>query len=63
MLCHPLNDIIKRHFSNLYKDEISVLRTWSNNKDLIIPKSGKDNSIVLIIKSENKMYNILSYSK
>ena len=63
MLFHPLNDRIKRHFSNLYKDEISALKTWSNNKDLIIQKSGKGNSIVLIIKSENKMYNILSYSK
>ena len=39
------------------------MKTRSKNQDLIIQKSGKGNSVVLIIKSENKMFIILSYSK
>ena len=41
------------------------MKTLSKNNDLIIQKSDKGNSIVLINKSDylNKMYNILSDSK
>ena len=41
------------------------MKTLSKNKDLIIQKSDKGNSIVLINKSDylDKMYNILSDSK
>ena len=51
--------------SNLNKDEISALKTLSKNKDLLILKSDKDNSMVLIDKSDylDKMCNILSDSK
>ena len=51
--------------SSLNKDEISALKTLSKNDDLIIQKSGKGNSIVLINKSDyfDKMYNILLDSK
>ena len=51
--------------SNLNKDEISALNTLSKNKDLLILKSDKDNSMVLIDKSDylDKMCNILSDSK
>ena len=51
--------------SSLNKDEIVALKTLSKNKDLIIQKSDKGNSIVLINKSDylDKMYNILSDSK
>ena len=46
--------------SSLNKDEINALKTLSKNKDLIIQKSDKGNSIVLINKSDylDKMYNI-----
>ena len=48
--------------SSLNKNEINALKTLSKNKDLIIQKSDKGNSIVLINKSDylDKMYNILS---
>ena len=51
--------------SSLNKDEINALKTLSKNKDLIIQKSDKGNSIILINKSDylDKMYNILSDSK
>ena len=51
--------------SSLNKDEISALKTLSKNNDLIIQKSDKGNSIVLINKSDyiDQMYNILSDSK
>ena len=51
--------------SSLNKDEIFALKTLSKNNDLIIQKSDKGNSIVLINKSDylDKMYNILSDSK
>ena len=51
--------------SSLKKDEIVALKTQYINKDLIIQKSDKGNSIVLINKSDylDKMYNILSDSK
>ena len=51
--------------SSLNKDEINALKTISKNNDLIIQKSDKGNSIVLINKSDflDKMYNILSDSK
>ena len=51
--------------SILNNDEIFALKTLSKNNDLIIQKSDKDNSIVLINKSDylDKMYNILSVSK
>ena len=51
--------------SSLNKYEINALKTLSKNKDLIIQKSDKGNSIVLINKSNylEKMYNILSGSK
>ena len=41
------------------------MKTLSKNKDLIIRKSDKGNSIVLINKGDHldKMYNILSDSK
>ena len=41
------------------------MKTLSKNKDLIIQKSDKVNSIILINKSDylDKMYNILSNSK
>ena len=38
--------------SSLNKDEILALKTLSKNKDLIIQKSDKGNSIVLINKSD-----------
>ena len=48
--------------SSLNKDEIFALKTLSENKDLIIQKLDKGNSIVLINESDylDKMYNILS---
>ena len=48
--------------SSLNKDKISALKTLSENNDLIIQKSDRGNSIVLINKSDylDKMYNILS---
>ena len=50
--------------SSLNKDEIVALKTLSKSKDLIIQKSDKGNSIVLINKSNlEKMHNILSGSK
>ena len=51
--------------SNLNKDEISALKILSKNKDLLIQKSDKGNSMVLIDKSDylDKMCNILSDSK
>ena len=51
--------------SSLNWEEIFALKTLSKNKDLIIQKSDKGNSIVLINKSNylEKMYNILSGSK
>ena len=51
--------------SSLNKDETLALKTLSKNKDLIIQKSDKGNSIVLIIKGDylDKMYDILSDSK
>ena len=51
--------------SNLNKDEISALKTLSKNKDLLIQKSDKGNSVVLIDNSDylDKMCNILSDSK
>ena len=51
--------------SSLNKDEISALETLSKNNDLIIHRSDKANSIVLINKGDylDKMYNILSDSK
>ena len=51
--------------SSLKKDEIVALKTQYINKDLIIQKSDKGNSIVLIIKGDylDKMYDILSDSK
>ena len=51
--------------SSLYKDEIFALKTLFENKDLIIQKSDKGNSIVLINKSDylGRIYNILSDSK
>ena len=51
--------------SNLNKDGISALKTLSKNKDLLIQKSDKGNSMVLIDKSDylDKMCNILSDSK
>ena len=51
--------------SSLNREEIFALKTLSKNKDLIIQKSDKGNSIVLINKSNylEKMYNILSGSK
>ena len=48
--------------STLNKDEILVLKTLSENKDLIIETFDKGNSIVLINKSD-KMCNILSDSR
>ena len=39
--------------SSLNKDEISALKTLSKNNDLIIQKSDKGNSIVLINKSDS----------
>ena len=51
--------------SSLHKDENSALKTLSKNNDLIIQKSDKGSSIVLINKSDyfDKMCNILSDSK
>ena len=51
--------------SSLNKAEIFALKTLSRNKGVIIQKSDKGNSIVLINKSYyiDKMYNILSDSK
>ena len=51
--------------SNLNKDEISALKILSKNKDLLIQKSDKGNSMVLIDKSDylDKMCNILSDCK
>ena len=51
--------------SSLNREEIFALKTLSKNKDLIIQKSDKGNSIVLINKSNylEKMHNILSGSK
>ena len=51
--------------SSLNKDEIFAMKTLSKNNDLIIQKSDKDNSIVLITKSDylDKMYNIFWDSK
>ena len=51
--------------SSLNKDEIVAMKTLSKNKDLIIQKSDKGNSVVLINKSDylDKMCNILSDSK
>ena len=51
--------------SSLNWEEIFALKTLSKNKDLIIQKSDKGNSIVLINKSNylEKMHNILSGSK
>ena len=51
--------------SNLNKDEISALKILSKNNDLLIQKSDKGNSMVLIDKSDylDKMCNILSDSK
>ena len=51
--------------STLNKDEILVLKTLSENKDLIIETFDKGNSIVLINKSDylHKMCNILSDSR
>ena len=51
--------------SSLNKDEIFALKALSRNKDLIIRKSDKGYSVVLINKSGHldKMYNILSDSK
>ena len=48
--------------SSLIEDEVFALKTLSKNKDLIIQKSDKVNSIVLINESDyrDKMYNILS---
>ena len=50
---------------SLNKDEISALKTLSKNNDLIMRKSDKGNSIVLINKSAylDKIYNILSDSR
>ena len=47
--------------SSLNKDEIFALKTFSKYNDLIIQKSDKDNSILLITKSDyiDKMNNIL----
>ena len=55
----------KGSVSSLNKDEINALKELSKNKDLIIQKSRKGNSIVLVNKSDyiDKMYNILSDSK
>ena len=52
----------KGAISNLNQDEIFALKTLSKNSDLIIQKSDKGNSVVLISKSDylDKMYNILS---
>ena len=52
----------KSAVSSLNKNEINALKTLSKNKDLIIQKSDKGTSIVLINKSDylDKMYNILS---
>ena len=57
--------IEKGAVSNLNKDEISALKILSKNKDLLIQKSDKGNSMVLIDKSDylDKMCNILSDSK
>ena len=51
--------------SSLNKDEIFALKTLSKNKDLIMQKSHKCNSIVLNNKDDylDKMYNILSDSE
>ena len=51
--------------SSLNREEIFALKTLPKNKDLIIQKSDKGNSLVLINKSDylDKMYNILSGSK
>ena len=51
--------------SSLNKDEIFALKTLSKNKDLIMQKSHKCNSIVLNNKADylDKMYNILSDSE
>ena len=48
--------------SSLIEDEVFALKTLSKNQDLIIQKSDKGNSIVLINESDyrDKMYNILS---
>ena len=46
--------------SSLNKDEISALKTLSDN-DLIIQKSDKGNSIVLINKSDILIKCIISY--
>ena len=53
------------NFIVAYSDKIVALKTLSKNKDSIIQKSDKGNSIVLINKSDylDKMYNILSDSK
>ena len=48
--------------SSLNKDEIPALKTLSKNDDLIIQKSDKCNSIVLINKG-GYLYNVLSDSK
>ena len=48
----------KRTISSLNKDEISALKTLSKNKDLIIEKSDKGNSVVLINKSDYVQYPI-----
>ena len=55
----------KGSISNLNKDEICALKTPSKNNDLIIQKSDKGNSIVLINKNNylDSMYTILSDSK
>ena len=51
--------------SSLNKDEIFPLKRQSKNKDLIMQKSDKGNSIVPINKSDylDTMYNILSDSE
>ena len=51
--------------SSLNKDEIFALKTLTKNRDLIMQKSHKCNSIVLNNKADSldKMYNILSDSE
>ena len=56
---------MKKTLSSLNKDEIFALKTLSKSLDLIIQKSDKGNSIVLINKSDylDQMCNILTDSK
>ena len=54
----------KSAVSSLNKDEFLALKTLFRNKDLIIQKSDKGNSIAVINKGDHldKMYNVLSDS-